>query len=135
MGDQRESLRKISTTLALKNEEIQNFICCLKQNLQNLESNSGRVLEDLRRSSAPDLGAGGAEGRDGDPDQTGESKPHLRDAEPTERMHQGPGELRGAAGAGQSDAVQLRDGRLQPSRPAPFPPPLLENSWRSPVQS
>ncbi|KAJ8362927.1 hypothetical protein SKAU_G00117580, partial [Synaphobranchus kaupii] len=47
MGDQRESLRKISTTLALKNEEIQNFICCLKQCLQNLESNSSRVLEDL----------------------------------------------------------------------------------------
>ncbi|XP_035277557.1 fibronectin type III and SPRY domain-containing protein 1-like [Anguilla anguilla] len=47
MGEQRESLRKISTTLALKNEEIQNFICCLKQSLQNLESNSSRVLGDL----------------------------------------------------------------------------------------
>lgn len=33
----QESLRKIITTLALKNEEIQNFICCLKQNLENLE--------------------------------------------------------------------------------------------------
>ncbi|KAG7456881.1 hypothetical protein MATL_G00240520 [Megalops atlanticus] len=47
MGDQKESLRKICTTLALKNEEIQDFICCLKQSLQNLESNSSRVLEDL----------------------------------------------------------------------------------------
>uniref|UniRef100_A0A8C9RUQ1 Fibronectin type III and SPRY domain-containing protein 1 n=1 Tax=Scleropages formosus TaxID=113540 RepID=A0A8C9RUQ1_SCLFO len=45
--DQKETLRKISTTLALKNEEIQNFICCLKQSLQNLESNSNRVQEDL----------------------------------------------------------------------------------------
>lgn len=33
----QETLRKISTTLALKNEEIQNFICCLKQSLENLE--------------------------------------------------------------------------------------------------
>jgi len=33
----QESLRKIITTLAQKNEEIQNFICCLKQNLENLE--------------------------------------------------------------------------------------------------
>lgn len=33
----QESLQKIVNTLALKNEEIQNFICCLKQNLQNLE--------------------------------------------------------------------------------------------------
>lgn len=33
----QESLRKIITTLALKNEEIQNFICCLKQSLQNLD--------------------------------------------------------------------------------------------------
>ncbi|XP_048844895.1 fibronectin type III and SPRY domain-containing protein 1-like isoform X3 [Brienomyrus brachyistius] len=47
MGDQKETLRKISTTLALKNEEIQNFICCLKQSLKNLESNSSRVQEDL----------------------------------------------------------------------------------------
>lgn len=36
----QESLRKIITTLALKNEEIQNFICCLKQNLENLEVNT-----------------------------------------------------------------------------------------------
>lgn len=47
MDDQRESLRKIITTLALKNEEIQNFICCLKQSLQNLEANANRVQEDL----------------------------------------------------------------------------------------
>uniref|UniRef100_A0A9J8AD32 Fibronectin type III and SPRY domain containing 1 n=1 Tax=Cyprinus carpio carpio TaxID=630221 RepID=A0A9J8AD32_CYPCA len=39
--------QKIITTLALKNEEIQNFICCLKQNLENLEANSNRVQEDL----------------------------------------------------------------------------------------
>ncbi|XP_065102804.1 fibronectin type III and SPRY domain-containing protein 1 isoform X1 [Paramisgurnus dabryanus] len=47
MDEQRESLRKIITTLALKNEEIQNFICCLKQNLQNLEANANRVQGDL----------------------------------------------------------------------------------------
>ncbi|XP_016084887.1 fibronectin type III and SPRY domain-containing protein 1-like [Sinocyclocheilus grahami] len=47
MDDQKESLRKIITTLALKNEEIQNFICCLKQSLENLEVNSNRVQEDL----------------------------------------------------------------------------------------
>ncbi|XP_051757980.1 fibronectin type III and SPRY domain-containing protein 1 isoform X3 [Ctenopharyngodon idella] len=51
MDDQKESLRKIITTLALKNEEIQNFVCCLKQNLENLEvnntTNSNRVQEDL----------------------------------------------------------------------------------------
>ncbi|XP_056319794.1 fibronectin type III and SPRY domain-containing protein 1 [Danio aesculapii] len=47
MDDQKESLRKIITTLALKNEEIQNFICSLKQNLENLEANSNRVQEDL----------------------------------------------------------------------------------------
>ncbi|KTF90832.1 hypothetical protein cypCar_00001234 [Cyprinus carpio] len=47
MDDQKESLRKIITTLALKNEEIQNFICCLKQSLDNLEANSNQVQEDL----------------------------------------------------------------------------------------
>uniref|UniRef100_A0A8C7IML7 Fibronectin type III and SPRY domain-containing protein 1 n=1 Tax=Oncorhynchus kisutch TaxID=8019 RepID=A0A8C7IML7_ONCKI len=47
MGDQKESLRKITTTLALKNDEITNFICCLKQSLENLEGNSSRVQEDL----------------------------------------------------------------------------------------
>ncbi|XP_076135095.1 fibronectin type III and SPRY domain-containing protein 1 [Alosa pseudoharengus] len=47
MGEHKESLRKIITTLALKNDEIQNFICCLKQSLQNLEANSTRVQEDL----------------------------------------------------------------------------------------
>ncbi|XP_014071920.1 fibronectin type III and SPRY domain-containing protein 1 isoform X3 [Salmo salar] len=47
MGDQKESLRKITTTLALKNEEITNFICCQKQSLENLEGNSSRVQEDL----------------------------------------------------------------------------------------
>ncbi|XP_030640775.1 fibronectin type III and SPRY domain-containing protein 1 [Chanos chanos] len=47
MEDQKESLRKITTTLALKNEEIQNFICTLKQSLLNLEANSTRVQEDL----------------------------------------------------------------------------------------
>lgn len=36
----QESLKKIITTLALKNEEIQNFICCLKQSLENLEVNT-----------------------------------------------------------------------------------------------
>ncbi|XP_035271811.1 fibronectin type III and SPRY domain-containing protein 1 [Anguilla anguilla] len=47
MDDQKDSLRKITNTLALKNEEIQNFICCLKQSLLNLEANSARVQEDL----------------------------------------------------------------------------------------
>ncbi|KAJ8374448.1 hypothetical protein SKAU_G00050280 [Synaphobranchus kaupii] len=47
MDDQKESLRKITNTLALKNEEIQNFISCLKQSLLNLEANSSRVQEDL----------------------------------------------------------------------------------------
>uniref|UniRef100_A0A8C2YA12 Fibronectin type III and SPRY domain-containing protein 1 n=2 Tax=Coturnix japonica TaxID=93934 RepID=A0A8C2YA12_COTJA len=46
MGDQ-EALRKIITTLAVKNEEIQNFIYSLKQMLQNVEDNSTRVQEDL----------------------------------------------------------------------------------------
>ncbi|XP_054038194.1 fibronectin type III and SPRY domain-containing protein 1 isoform X1 [Rissa tridactyla] len=46
MGDQ-ESLRKIITTLAVKNEEIQNFIYSLKQMMQNVEANSSRAQEDL----------------------------------------------------------------------------------------
>ncbi|KAJ7308332.1 hypothetical protein JRQ81_008868 [Phrynocephalus forsythii] len=47
MEDQKESLRKIITTLAVKNEEIQNFIYLLKQMLQNVEANSDRVQKDL----------------------------------------------------------------------------------------
>uniref|UniRef100_A0A673A5L0 Fibronectin type III and SPRY domain-containing protein 1 n=1 Tax=Sphaeramia orbicularis TaxID=375764 RepID=A0A673A5L0_9TELE len=47
MGDQKDSLRKITHTLAVKNEEISNFICTLKQNLDNLEANSNRVQDDL----------------------------------------------------------------------------------------
>ncbi|XP_031948928.1 fibronectin type III and SPRY domain-containing protein 1 isoform X2 [Corvus kubaryi] len=50
MGDQgagQESLRKIITTLAVKNEEIQNFIYSLKQMIQNVEANSARAQEDL----------------------------------------------------------------------------------------
>ncbi|XP_059576013.1 fibronectin type III and SPRY domain-containing protein 1 isoform X5 [Alligator mississippiensis] len=47
MGDQKEALRKIITTLAVKNEEIQNFIYALKQMLQNVEANSVKVQEDL----------------------------------------------------------------------------------------
>ncbi|XP_049664484.1 fibronectin type III and SPRY domain-containing protein 1 isoform X2 [Haliaeetus albicilla] len=46
MGDQ-EALRKIITTLAVKNEEIQNFIYSLKQMMQNVEANSSRAQEDL----------------------------------------------------------------------------------------
>uniref|UniRef100_A0A8C5TXU1 Fibronectin type III and SPRY domain-containing protein 1 n=1 Tax=Malurus cyaneus samueli TaxID=2593467 RepID=A0A8C5TXU1_9PASS len=42
-----ESLRKIITTLAVKNEEIQNFIYSLKQMIQNVEANSARAQEDL----------------------------------------------------------------------------------------
>lgn len=33
----QESLRKITHMLALKNEEISNFVCTLKQSLENLE--------------------------------------------------------------------------------------------------
>ncbi|XP_061593765.1 fibronectin type III and SPRY domain-containing protein 1 [Cololabis saira] len=47
MGDQKDSLRKITHTLAVKNDEISNFICTLKQSLDNLEANSSRVQEDL----------------------------------------------------------------------------------------
>ncbi|XP_077777954.1 fibronectin type III and SPRY domain-containing protein 1 isoform X3 [Podarcis muralis] len=47
MGDQKDALRKIITTLAVKNEEIQNFIYVLKQMLQNVEANSDRVQQDL----------------------------------------------------------------------------------------
>uniref|UniRef100_A0A670Z3Q1 Fibronectin type III and SPRY domain-containing protein 1 n=1 Tax=Pseudonaja textilis TaxID=8673 RepID=A0A670Z3Q1_PSETE len=42
-----KKILKIVTTLAVKNEEIQNFIYLLKQMLQNVESNSNRVQEDL----------------------------------------------------------------------------------------
>uniref|UniRef100_A0A671TS14 Fibronectin type III and SPRY domain containing 1 n=1 Tax=Sparus aurata TaxID=8175 RepID=A0A671TS14_SPAAU len=37
----------ITHTLALKNEEISNFVCTLKQSLDNLEANSNRVQGDL----------------------------------------------------------------------------------------
>ncbi|XP_069858006.1 fibronectin type III and SPRY domain-containing protein 1 isoform X3 [Dipodomys merriami] len=47
MEDQREALRKIITTLAMKNEEIQSFIYSLKQMLLNVEANSTKVQEDL----------------------------------------------------------------------------------------
>nr|XP_012624722.1 fibronectin type III and SPRY domain-containing protein 1 isoform X2 [Microcebus murinus] len=47
MEDQREALRKIITTLAVKNEEIQTFIYSLKQMLLNMEANSAKVQEDL----------------------------------------------------------------------------------------
>ncbi|KAM4707255.1 fibronectin type III and SPRY domain-containing protein 1 [Discoglossus pictus] len=47
MGEQKDDLRKIITTLALKNEEIQNFIYSLKQMLQNVEENSSRVQGEL----------------------------------------------------------------------------------------
>ncbi|XP_058714377.1 fibronectin type III and SPRY domain-containing protein 1 isoform X2 [Poecile atricapillus] len=46
-GAGQESLRKIITTLAVKNEEIQNFIYSLKQMIQNVEANSARAQEDL----------------------------------------------------------------------------------------
>ncbi|NP_001398133.1 fibronectin type III and SPRY domain-containing protein 1 isoform 4 [Mus musculus] len=47
MEDQREALRKIITTLAMKNEETQTFIYSLKQMLLNVEANSAKVQEDL----------------------------------------------------------------------------------------
>ncbi|KAF6306229.1 fibronectin type III and SPRY domain containing 1 [Rhinolophus ferrumequinum] len=43
----QEALRKIITTLAVKNEEIQSFIYSLKQMLLNVEANSAKVQEDL----------------------------------------------------------------------------------------
>ncbi|XP_039622904.1 fibronectin type III and SPRY domain-containing protein 1 [Polypterus senegalus] len=49
MGDQKEELKKIITTLALKNDEIQNFISALKQMLINVEENSARVQQDLEQ--------------------------------------------------------------------------------------
>uniref|UniRef100_A0A674KCD3 Fibronectin type III and SPRY domain-containing protein 1 n=1 Tax=Terrapene triunguis TaxID=2587831 RepID=A0A674KCD3_9SAUR len=45
--EEGDALRKIITTLAVKNEEIQNFIYGLKQMLQNVEANSTKVQEDL----------------------------------------------------------------------------------------
>uniref|UniRef100_A0A8C5M6A6 Fibronectin type III and SPRY domain-containing protein 1 n=1 Tax=Leptobrachium leishanense TaxID=445787 RepID=A0A8C5M6A6_9ANUR len=47
MGEQKEELKKIITTLALKNEEIHHFIYSLKQMLQNVEDNSSRVQNEL----------------------------------------------------------------------------------------
>ncbi|XP_054395364.1 fibronectin type III and SPRY domain-containing protein 1 isoform X3 [Pongo abelii] len=47
MEEQREALRKIIKTLAVKNEEIQSFIYSLKQMLLNVEANSAKVQEDL----------------------------------------------------------------------------------------
>lgn len=46
-GAGQESIRKIITTLAVKNEEIQNFIYSLKQMMQNVQDNSTRAQEDL----------------------------------------------------------------------------------------
>uniref|UniRef100_A0A8C6WNS1 Fibronectin type III and SPRY domain containing 1 n=1 Tax=Neogobius melanostomus TaxID=47308 RepID=A0A8C6WNS1_9GOBI len=50
MGQRQPSLkpgRSITHTLAVKNEEISNFVCTLKQSIENLEANSNRVQEDL----------------------------------------------------------------------------------------
>ncbi|OCU00340.1 fibronectin type III and SPRY domain-containing protein 1 isoform X2 [Xenopus laevis] len=47
MGEHKDDLRKIITTLALKNEEIQNFIYSLKQMIENVEENSTRVHGEL----------------------------------------------------------------------------------------
>ncbi|XP_063312004.1 fibronectin type III and SPRY domain-containing protein 1 isoform X2 [Pelobates fuscus] len=47
MGDQKEELRTIITTLALKNEETHNFIYSLKQMLENVENNSTRAQTEL----------------------------------------------------------------------------------------
>ncbi|CAM9732986.1 unnamed protein product [Bubo scandiacus] len=47
MAEPPEAMRKIITTLAMKNEEIQNFIYSLMQMMQNVEDNSSRVREDL----------------------------------------------------------------------------------------
>lgn len=40
-------LTKIITTLAVKNEEVQNFVYQLQQTLKNVEDNSERALGDL----------------------------------------------------------------------------------------
>lgn len=41
----QDALRKIITTLAVKNEEIQNFIYLLRQMLQNVEVSGGGGTE------------------------------------------------------------------------------------------
>ncbi|XP_048469854.1 fibronectin type III and SPRY domain-containing protein 1 [Rhincodon typus] len=43
----KETLKRIITTLAVKNEEVQNFVFVLKQTLKNVEANSERALADL----------------------------------------------------------------------------------------
>lgn len=47
MGDQKDGMQMIITTLAVKNEEIQNFILLLKQRLQNIEVNSSQAQAEL----------------------------------------------------------------------------------------
>ncbi|KAK1152618.1 fibronectin type III and SPRY domain-containing protein 1-like [Acipenser oxyrinchus oxyrinchus] len=47
MGDHKDGMQKIITTLAVKNEEIQNFILLLKQRLQNIEVNSSQAQVEL----------------------------------------------------------------------------------------
>ncbi|MBN3285998.1 FSD1 protein, partial [Polyodon spathula] len=43
----QDGMQKIITTLAVKNEEIQNFILLLKQRLQNIEVNSSKAQAEL----------------------------------------------------------------------------------------
>lgn len=59
----QEALRKIITTLAVKNEEIQSFIYSLKQMLLNVEVR--KVPQGGREGSAEVLGSGWAGGREG----------------------------------------------------------------------
>ncbi|XP_032809627.1 fibronectin type III and SPRY domain-containing protein 1 isoform X3 [Petromyzon marinus] len=47
MEAQKDALHRIITTLATKNEEIQNFMESIKLALRGLEENSGRVLTEL----------------------------------------------------------------------------------------
>ncbi|XP_035503076.1 fibronectin type III and SPRY domain-containing protein 1 isoform X2 [Scophthalmus maximus] len=112
MGDQKESLRKITHTLAMKNDEISNFVCTLKQSLDNLEANSGRVQEDLQ-SEFTSLHAALDEMKESMVTRIKQERAsRTYELQSAERLLQSPGEFRGAAGAGQPDALLLRDGHL-----------------------
>ena len=103
----QESLRKITHTLALKNEEISNFVCTLKQSLDNLEVQTRTWMNysvisvfpvftlfyvvtpgELQQSPGgpgvwvhlPPLCSGRDEGKHADAYQTGASQPHVRAA-------------------------------------------------------
>uniref|UniRef100_A0A8V0YI66 Fibronectin type III and SPRY domain containing 1 like n=1 Tax=Gallus gallus TaxID=9031 RepID=A0A8V0YI66_CHICK len=47
MEEQRETLQRIISTLASKNDEIHNFIDMLNQTIQNVQINSSNVISEL----------------------------------------------------------------------------------------